>query len=61
MKLNNINRDILEPSVGFEPTCPYGSALQVRRNRPLCEEGNKKNFSVTGKESVVFTYRLSID
>ena len=30
----------MEPSVGFEPTCPYGSALQVRCNRPLCEEGS---------------------
>ena len=31
--------ELIEPSVGFEPTCPFGSCLQDKCNQPLCEEG----------------------
>ena len=34
---------IVEPSVRFELTCPYGTGLQIQCNRPLCEEGVERD------------------
>lgn len=29
----------IEPVIGFEPTWPFGSWLQIRCNQPLCDTG----------------------
>src|SRR5580704_13565772 len=33
----------MEPTVGFEPTCPFGAALQKQCRRPLGYVGNKNS------------------
>lgn len=30
----------MEPEVGFEPTCPFGTALRMRWSQPLSHSGN---------------------